>query len=456
MQLREKFVSTTGAIEIIKKSGNEFAVIKNPDYIYPPIELSPLAPKISEPVDELVAAVMDMDGTTTTTESLCLHSLEYMVRRITDRMSAEQWDGLNHQHDYPHIIGNSTTKHVEYLIKKYQPFIQFEAIKKAYLRAAFWFLVYGKDNRRVEEVKNSLAILGCRDMLKDERVTRVSEQHDQKIEKMVPQIINRNGSSFHLRSFSDYVRAGIDIYYQRYHEILSLIQSGKTESLSVDLPGKNSSYLIDPMPGVGEFLAMIKGWLGKDIVHLIPQIYEQFQNIDPITAKQLNRKTVEKNLEKLSVRFQNSPLKVAVVTSSISYEAEIVLAEVFRVLQAQVEKWPIAPDRKKIIWENFSDFQNVYDGFITASDSSEIRLKPHRDLYSIALHQLGIPKEKFDQVIGFEDSESGTISIRAAGIGLCVAVPFSDTQQHDLSAAAYILKGGLPETMIKHNLFMRS
>lgn len=456
MQLREKFVSTTGAIEIIKKSGNEFAVIKNPDYIYPPIELSPLAPKISEPVDELVAAVMDMDGTTTTTESLCLHSLEYMVRRITDRMSAEQWDGLNHQHDYPHIIGNSTTKHVEYLIKKYQPFIQFEAIKKAYLRAAFWFLVYGKDNRRVEEVKNSLAILGCRDMLKDERVTRVSEQHDQKIEKMVPQIINRYGSSFHLRSFSDYVRAGIDIYYQRYHEILSLIQSGKTESLSVDLPGKNSSYLIDPMPGVGEFLAMIKGWLGKDIVHLIPQIYEQFQNIDPITAKQLNRKTVEKNLEKLSVRFQNSPLKVAVVTSSISYEAEIVLAEVFRVLQAQVEKWPIAPDRKKIIWENFSDFQNVYDGFITASDSSEIRLKPHRDLYSIALHQLGIPKEKFDQVIGFEDSESGTISIRAAGIGLCVAVPFSDTQQHDLSAAAYILKGGLPETMIKHNLFMRS
>ncbi|MCI0493445.1 hypothetical protein L0Z72_00430, partial [candidate division KSB1 bacterium] len=68
----------------------------------------------------------------------------------------------------------------------------------------------------------------------------------------------------------------------------------------------------------------------------------------------------------------------------------------------------------------------------------------------------GIPKNKFSQVIGFEDSESGTISIRAAGIGLCVAVPFSDTQHHDLRAAAHILTGGLPETLIKHNLFMSS
>jgi len=456
MSIKPKFANTTSAYEIIRELGNEFAVIKNPDYIHPAYELYPLAPKITEPVDELVAVVMDMDGTTTTTESLCLHSLEYMVRKITSRMSHQVWDGLDHQHDYPHIIGNSTTKHVEYLIEKYESFIQFEAIKNAYFRAALWFLACGKDQRRVEEVKNNLTILGCQGVLKDAAAARLSEQTTENFDSLIQQFINRHGDSFHINLFSDKVRAGIDIYYQRYHEILGLIQSGMGENLAVELLGKATSHLIEPMPGVGEFLAMIKGWLGEDVVHLVPQIFEMFQKSDPESAKRLDIKIIEKNLKSLSIRFQNFPLKVAVVTSSIAYEAEIVLAEVFRVLQSQVEKWQITPARKRLIQEKFSDFRNVYDGFITASDSSEIRLKPHRDLYSIALHQLGIPKDKFSQVVGFEDSESGTIAIRAAGIGLCVAVPFSDTQHHDLSAAAHVLKGGLPETLMKYNLFMRS
>jgi beta-phosphoglucomutase-like phosphatase (HAD superfamily) len=92
---------------------------------------------------------------------------------------------------------------------------------------------------------------------------------------------------------------------------------------------------------------------------------------------------------------------------------------------------------------------------ITASDSSEIRLKPHRDLYSIALHRIGLGPEEFDQVIGFEDSESGTIAIRAAGVGCCVAVPFAETAGHDLSAASHIAKGGVPEAMLLEQLFLR-
>ena len=92
---------------------------------------------------------------------------------------------------------------------------------------------------------------------------------------------------------------------------------------------------------------------------------------------------------------------------------------------------------------------------ITASDSNEIRLKPHRDLYSIALHKLGVPKNKFKHVIGFEDSESGSIAIRAAGIGLSVAVPFAQTSGHNMNTAAYICKNGLPEVILKHNLFLK-
>ena len=106
------------------------------------------------------------------------------------------------------------------------------------------------------------------------------------------------------------------------------------------------------------------------------------------------------------------------------------------------------------ILNKFESYQIFYDGFVTASDSNEIRLKPHRDLYSIALQKLAISKKDFDKVIGFEDSESGTIAIRAAGIGHCVAVPFTKTEGHNLEAASYISKGGLPEVILKKNLFI--
>jgi len=453
---QKKFVNVDQVGKIISTLGNEFAIVKNPDYVHPPFEIYPLAPKITASGEQLVAAVMDMDGTTTTTETLCIHSLEYMVRKITDRISKEQWIGLDPVEDYPHIIGNSTTNHVEYLIQKYSKKINQEAIKNSYFHATLWFLLYGKDQKRIDEVKNNLANLGCQELLTDDNLTNLMNSsgiNESDFLRLHEHLLEKYGYSFGANSFSEIVRAAIDIYYQRYHEILSLIQAGKGETLSIDLLGKPGSNMIEPMPGVGEFLALIKGWLGEEIVKLLPQIFKFYKKTDPNFKTKLNIDSISKNLISLAEKFQRHPLKVAVVTSSIFYEANIVMTEVFRVLQKQAENWDISRSKRELIQEKFSDYKNVYDGFVTASDSSEIRLKPHRDLYSIALHQLGIPTEQFNQVIGFEDSESGTIAIRAAGIGLCVAVPFSDTQHHDLSAAAYVLKGGLPEAMVMNNLF---
>ena len=458
MQLEDKFISGKQASRIVTKLGVEFVVIKNPDYIHPEFELYPLAPKIFHPVEKLTAAVMDMDGTTTTTESLCIHSLEYMIRKITRRDSKQNWQGLDPVKDYPHIIGNSTTKHVEYLIQTYQPFIKTEALKQAYFHAAFWFLFWGKDQKRIEEVRNNLVNLGCQDLLHDSELNSLLKSpaiESKSVGELTEKLLERYGSNFETKSFSDIVRAAIDIYYQRYHEILGLIQVGKGEQLSTTILGQSTAHLIEPMPGVGEFLALVKGWLGEDIKHLLPQLVKVYRKKNAMSEQNLADDRLAKNLSSLGRRFEAVPLKVAVVTSSIFYEAKIVMTEVFRVLQKQVEKWNISQPKKEMLVEKFSDYQNIYDGFVTASDSSEIRLKPHRDLYSIALHQLGIPKEKFEQVVGFEDSESGTISIRASGIGLCVAVPFSDTQHHDLRAATYILKEGLPEAMLKYNLFLK-
>ncbi len=453
----EKFVTDERAKTLLSHLGKEFVVVKNPDYIHPEFELYPLAPKITHPVDQLCAVVMDMDGTTTTTESLCLHSLEYMVRKITGRMTEESWHGLDRTVDYPHIIGNSTTRHVEYLIRTYRPFIDPDALKQAYFEAAVWFMGNGKDKRRVEEVKNNLINLGCQELLSDRVLIDWLDRKDEAINldlAIVTTLLERYGSKFHASTFSEMVRAGIDIYYQRYHEILTLIEAGKGEHLSAQILGRSDAHLIEPMPGVGEFLALVKGWLGEEILQLWPSLLNKYP-VDLTRDPQFDRETVKQTLLTLAKKLQRHPLKVAVVTSSILYEARIVLGEVFRVLRRQIEQWPIRPDRKNHLLEKFSNYNNIYDGFVTASDSSEIRLKPHRDLYSIALYQLGIPKEKFNQVVGFEDSESGTIAIRAAGIGLCVAVPFTDTQHHDLRAATYVLNGGLPEALLRYNLFLK-
>jgi hypothetical protein len=173
------------------------------------------------------------------------------------------------------------------------------------------------------------------------------------------------------------------------------------------------------------------------------------------------KKFPDKNIDKarksfydLCKHFVKDPLKAAVVTSSIYYEADIVLREVFKIIYAKLDKMLPVSAEKNLILNKFKDHGNYYDAVVTASDSNEIRLKPHRDLYSIALYKLNVPREKFDEVVGFEDSESGTIAIRAAGIGLSIAVPFAETSGHNLKAATYVCKGGLPEVILKHNLFL--
>ncbi|MBE2281656.1 MAG: hypothetical protein IAE91_14815, partial [Ignavibacteriaceae bacterium] len=103
------YVDNLTARSQFSSMGNEFVIVNNPSYIFPPFDIYALAPKPSKPLVEIKAVLMDMDGTTTSTEVLCLHSLEYMIRLCSGLMTIEQWQGLDHELDYPNIIGNSTT-----------------------------------------------------------------------------------------------------------------------------------------------------------------------------------------------------------------------------------------------------------------------------------------------------------------------------------------------------------
>ena len=102
----------------------------------------------------------------------------------------------------------------------------------------------------------------------------------------------------------------------------------------------------------------------------------------------------------------------------------------------------------------FGGVDALYDAFVTASDSSEIRLKPHRDLYSIALQRLGLRRPEYADVLGLEDSTAGVVALRAAGCGLCAAVPFESTAHHDFGAADDVLAGGLAELILRKDLYV--
>jgi hypothetical protein len=449
----KKIVSKKEVLKHFATYSNQFAVISNPKNIFPEYEICPLAQKAKYAVKFPIASVMDMDGTTTTTEELCLHSLEFAIRKMSGLISVKEWKGLDHQIDYPHIIGNSTTKHVEYLVSSYSNSFNPNWIKSSFVYAALWTILFGVDKKRKQEVEINLKHFGIGDLLSLASVKKIKIEKD--LMKAVTNILNKNYFTANKFTNQDYVKIAIDVYYQRYHEILKRIKYGESENVANEIFGSASKRLIEPMPGVLLFLAIIKGWLGKDVEHVLDLIINEYRIKSGKEFRCRSKAELISRIINLSKYCEKKPLKVALVTSSIRYEAEIVMNEVFNVLRKNIASLPLTQSKKELLLNKFSDFKNVYDAFITASDSNEIRLKPHRDLYSIALQQMSIHQNNFNSVIGFEDSESGTIAMRAAGINLAVALPFAQTKGHNLTAASFICNGGLAEVILKHKFFVK-
>lgn len=448
--MANKIVNKEEAVNKLAGLSEEFAVIQNPGYIHPEFEIFPLAPKNTGTIGRFAAAVTDMDGTTTTTEELCLHSLEFMVRKMSGMMSKSDWSGLDHDADLPFVIGNSTTKHVEYLVKKYGKYFKKEKYSPAFIDAILWNAINGKDKQRREEVIENALHVGLAPMLKDSGyLSAVAAGNYEPVS-----FIEKYADSVDELNFNQLVRIGIDIYYQRYHQILERIKKGEARHVSEEIFGDSDKNLIEAMPGVSVFLPLIKGWLRDEAGNLAGYLLKEYERKSGNRSDGFNSEKVKFNLNKISASFVSAPAKISIVTSSIFYEADIVMQQVFGVIRKEISGMPLSQSLKEKLIDKFSDYKNVYDAFVTASDSSEIRLKPHRDLYSIALYRLGIKKEEFVNVAGFEDSESGMLAIRAAGIGVCVAVPFAQTSGHNMSAASHVCTGGLPEAILRYNLFL--
>ena len=431
-------------VEKVRLRGGIYAVVKNPAYVFPPEEYYPLASPLRK-VNEIKAVLMDMDGTTTTTEVLCIHSLEQMVRRMSGRLKKEEWLGLDHELDFPNIIGNSTTRHIEYLLKTYENFLSDEHIEKAFWEAAWWTLNFGNDPNRRSEVVQNLKKFGLNAAV--DKITSAKDPED--LRKQYAGKINSRG-------FVNRVNIGIDVYYEVYHRILSRLKEGEGVLVKREIMGEShkSGNIISPMPGIPVLIPLLKGWLGEEAGLFTGYLFDELESKTGQKTKDSDVSAFKQKLIELGKKFEKQPSKLGLVTSSIRYEADIVIHEVFGVIREFVTQSFLSTVRKELILEKLNDPSLVYDAFVTASDSSEIRLKPHRDLYSIALHQAGLLPEDFDKTIGFEDSQSGTVAIRAAGIGCCIAVPFAQTADHNLEAAVHVLPGGIPQALFEHNMFL--
>lgn len=442
------FTDADGAATLITQLGRSFAVVKNPPYIFPAYDLYALATPRTQLEAGLEAAVMDMDGTTTTTEVLCTGALEFMVQRLCGTEN-EGRPALNHERDFPHIIGNSTTKHVEYLMNTYSNGFVREAVCRSFLYACAWNLSCALDPRRSEEARTALRVQGLGFVLNHSRFEQLCKQINEHPAADIPaaeDLVVACSETLHIDTIADLTRIGIEVYYQRYHESLKRIAAGAFT------PDTSQPRPIEPMPGIGIALAMLKGWLGEEVAALGEMLAAPLRESADYTPEAVSAGC--DRLPALGRYFAEHPVKIGLVTSSIAAEAKIVLGEVFRVIQEEVTDWPLSRERRDFLMEQFADPNHIYDACITASDSSEIRLKPHRDLYAIALHTMGIMPERFHCVAGFEDSESGTIAIRAAGIPLCCALPFAMTHNHRFEAATQVCPGGMPEVLLLKNFFL--
>ncbi len=456
MSLRlPKFTDSATATKLLTNLGEEFAVVANLSHVFPPYELYPLAPGRKRLAHRLRAAVMDMDGTTTTTEPLCINALETMVGRISGKNTQPDWPGLDPRTDYPHIIGNSSTRHVEYLLQTYGHTIQPQLFMEALVQAAAWTLGFSQDASRKSDLENMLDILGI-DRLKSDprfRVLCTTERHDGNDERSaIGTLASELIDAFPGTDFPRLTRAAVEIYYQRYHELLSAVACANGAPLPAYIGAPSDGLLIQPMPGIGMYLALVTGMLGDEAATCYAPLAAHLKTSG--IAISLPVDDGEAQLASLGRHFKAHPARVALVTSSIAYEAQVVLDEVFRQLYDEVLDWGLSQECTTRIRNRFQSPTTFYDAIVTASDSCEMRLKPHRDLYSLALGRLGLHPDEFGDVAGFEDSESGTIAIRAAGISVCCALPFHLTTGHAFEAATHTCVGGLPQVILQERCFL--
>ncbi len=422
--------------------GEEFACIENAPGIFPPREVVSLGARFTHLDGPPAAIFLDMDGTTTYTEPLFLHDVEEVVRRSTGWRTKADWAGIDPERDYPNIVGYSTQRNLEYL---------YASVGHA-IRPDLFF----------DETMKALIFLAERDVPEDiharvATMTRTFGMEAWRIHASEPARRAAEGEALirdAMRRYSNigqemFANFGLMIFYADYIDILERVNRGEGAEVSAMIYGDPSVPAINAMPGVALLCALAKGWLPEscaaELARGIRAAHPDLPMADPLAE----------NLARLCQIFSDSPVPMALVTSSGSHETRLVLQAVFLAMRAEVSTWAIDDAILARVLTGFENHRNYFDTIVTCDDVLEGRTKPYRDPYSLALSRLGLDGHAAPRVIGFEDTEAGIIAQRGAGVGIPCAVPIEHTLGQDFSAAACKLQWGVLEAIVRHGLFIR-
>lgn len=442
-------LSLAEATEELRTLAQEFTLIENPGTPFPRRDIVPLAPRHAAPQGPLRAMLMDMDGTTTLTEDLCVAALESGLRDATRKSDGTPvLDGLNPEKDYPHIIGTSASTNIAYLLDAYAKDLQAPAMRCAFVRASAWNLNAHRDPIRRAEAETTVRICGGATWLDSPDFLNLVARTDASPLSPSPELgaaLARLAEPLVMESHEQLGRALLDIYYEYLHGYFTAIGRGEGASVAQAVYNDPTRPAIAPLHGITLACAMAKGLLA-DFPEAAVALAEQAAD----------RKATPKQsyaLHRAVASFAKQPPLVALVTSSGYYEARTVLSEVFRGMRIEVTEWPLPDKTIATLVDTFKTPENYYDAIITADESHEIRLKPYRDLYTIAARNLGLDQAALRDTIGFEDTWAGVTAMRSAGVGVPCAVPFHGSRSHDFSLASHVFQGGLPEVILDHALF---
>lgn len=433
-----EYLSADAAAARLRALSTDFVRVDLAPGQFPPFELLPLAPCHAWCHGQPAAILVDMDGTTTTTEDLCLDALDHMLERFA-RPGVDL--RLDPARDYPHIIGTSATCNVSYLAGLHRAAFDPVRAAAAVLRAVAWTLARCAVPGRADEARATLGLLGVPP--RADADWAALDGPDAPPDPFAPDLAARLADA----GPAVWTAAGLEVYYHSLHGNFADIAAGDGGAVARRVFGRDGHAIV-PLPGIGALFAIARGWLGADAAALAPELCAAITDPPPVTE-------AAARLADLGRRFAAAPCPVALVTSSAAPEADIVLNEVFGQLREAAGEWPVSPAARDRVADGFAHPRSFYAAYVTATGCHEARLKPHRDLYTLALQLLGIEGADRDRVIGFEDTEAGILAQRAAGVGVPVAVPFHGTQGHCFDVAARICRDGVPEALARHGLFLR-
>ncbi|MBU2446943.1 MAG: hypothetical protein KJ666_15425 [Bacteroidetes bacterium] len=99
----------------------------------------------------------------------------------------------------------------------------------------------------MDEAKNNLRALNCETILIDGKLTELKRKPaitKADLKDLYTYLQKKYKNSLSIVSFHDFVRASIEIYYQRYHEILLAVSKGKSRKVAGEII-KNKKQTFD-------------------------------------------------------------------------------------------------------------------------------------------------------------------------------------------------------------------